>query len=116
MDTNGMFSIFDIFVVGVGLYLLYTWYLLKFKGEVKESVLLSKGFPYKRCKDKEGYKAFIGPKLLVLGMIALLAGCVGLINDYQDFLGAYYIIVAVVFFAVVIWFSLMVRKAYKLFW
>ena len=53
MDNNSLFSFMDILIAGCGIYLMYCWYLLQFKGEVKKGVLL----PDKstaHCKDLDG--------------------------------------------------------------
>ena len=36
MDTGSMFGIMDIIIVAAGVYILYAWYLLMFKGEIRE--------------------------------------------------------------------------------
>ena len=54
---NSMFSLMDLVIAACGVYILYVWYLLKFKGEIKENILLPKDVPVKRCKDKAGYVA-----------------------------------------------------------
>ena len=46
-----MESIFGLFGLGCGLYCLYGYYLLKFKGEICSSILLPKDVNPKKCKD-----------------------------------------------------------------
>ena len=50
-----MESIFGLFGLGCGLYCLYGYYLLKFKGEICSSILLPKDVNPKKCKDFRGY-------------------------------------------------------------
>ena len=111
-----MFVLMDVLVVGAGIYFLYCWYLLWFKKEVKEGVLLSKEYPFKKCKDKEGYTRYVAPRLLVLGIVSIMVGIIGLLNDRYQFLGSWYLLVSVAFFLIIIWFALIVKKSYKLFW
>ena len=37
---DSMFSLMDLIILGSGAYVLYCYYLLKFKGEIKEGLLL----------------------------------------------------------------------------
>ena len=78
---DSMFVLFDMLLLGLGVYLLYAWYLLKFKGEVKENILLVKEYPFKKCKDKNGYFAYTAPRLFVFALICSVAGAIGLAND-----------------------------------
>ena len=115
MDTNQMFSLMDILMLAAGAYLLYAWYLLMFKNEIKEGVLIQKD-SFKKCKDIEGYKKYIGPKLFVLVICALLSGGIGLYSDYvQQVNSTFYLILTVVFFVILIWFATRVKKAESMF-
>lgn len=115
MDENA-FMILDIFILGLGCYLLYAWYLVKFKGEVKENLFLAREYPLKKCKDKNGYLAYIAPRLLIFALVSVAAGVIGIADDCLGFLGGYYMILSLCFFAAAIWFAFVVKKCYKLFW
>ena len=52
---DSMFSLMDLIILGSGAYVLYCYYLLKFKGEIKEGLLLPKGTNVKKCTDKAAY-------------------------------------------------------------
>ena len=52
---NGMEGIFGIIGIGAGLYSLYAWFQLKFKGIINTSILVPKDTNIKKCKDKEAY-------------------------------------------------------------
>ena len=54
---NGMEGIFGIIGIGAGLYSLYAWFQLKFKGIINTSILVPKDTNIKKCKDKEAYRA-----------------------------------------------------------
>ena len=75
-----MESIFGLFGLGCGLYCLYGYYLLKFKGEICSSILLPKDVNPKKCKDFRGYCNEAQWPLLILGVIGTLYGAVDLYN------------------------------------
>ena len=79
---NGMEGIFGIIGIGAGLYSLYAWFQLKFKGIINTSILVPKDTNIKKCKDKEAYRAAAGPKLLVLAVVLILYGAEDLYNTY----------------------------------
>ena len=54
---NGMEGIFGIIGIGAGLYSLYAWFQLKFKGIINTSILVPKDTNIKKCKDKEAYRS-----------------------------------------------------------
>ncbi len=115
MNTNQMFSIMDLFMVVAGLYLMYSWYLLQFKNEIREGVLVQQG-EGKRCKDIEGYKKYIGPKLLIFAICAIAAGALGLYSDYVHPVNNFvYLGLTVFFFAVLVLFVRYTKKAEKMF-
>lgn len=116
MDSGNMFMFMDILVAGCGAYVLYAFYLMKFKGEVKENLLLSQDIKWAKCKDKDGYIAYIAPKLLIMGICTLISGLLGLLNDYTNLFGMGYLIITSIFLAVVIWFAVVIKKAVKKFW
>lgn len=111
-----MFVFLDLLMFAVGVYFIYVWYLLKYKGQVKEEVLLSKAYPYRRCKDKDGYRAYIAPRLLIIALVCVVSGGLNLVNDFTNFMGALYIIFSVLFCVILIWFTMVIKKACKKFW
>ena len=116
MDTSSMFAFMDLLVIVAGIYVLYSFYLLKFKKEIKQGVLIPKDVNPKSCKDLEGYIGYMGPKTLVLGLAAIASGGVGLYNDLAaPVRGAVYWVVFGLFFAALIWFMYGTRKADKRF-
>ncbi len=116
MDSS-VFGILDVIFVGAGIYVLYAWFLMKTKGEIKTSILMSKDINLKKCKDLEAYKAYIAPKMLIFGIASLVYGAVGLINAnvYALPLPVYFAVMAF-FMAVLIWFAYATRKGVQKFW
>ena len=115
MNTNQMFAIMDFIMVGAGLYLLFAWYLLQFKNEIREGVLVQQGMG-KKCKDPEGYKKYIGPKLLIFALCAIGSGALGLYSDYvRPINSILYLCLTGVFFVVLVLFVRYIKKAQDMF-
>lgn len=114
---DNIWSLMDIIFVGAGLYMLYALFLMKKTGEIKTSMLLSREVDIRKCKDLEGYKKFIEPKMLIFSIAAIIYGGFGLFNSYVAPVPVvvYWMIMAL-FFAVLIWFALQSRKSVELFW
>lgn len=103
----------DILILGAGAYLLYAWYLLMYQGKVKEGVLVPTGSG-KKCRDIAGYQKFIGTKLLVFALTAIVCGVIGLVNDYVAQLNSLlYLGMTAIFFVVLIWFTTQAKKGEK---
>lgn len=113
---DNMFILMDVLVIGCGVYVIYAYYLLKTKGELKEKLLLSDDIKFNKCKDKPGYINYMSPRLLIFGIVCILCGAIGVLNDYTQFMGMGYVAVMVTFLAIVIWFAIIVKKSVKMFW
>ncbi len=114
---DNIWSFLDIIFVGAGFYMLYSWILLKKKGEIKQEVLMSKDVDLKKCKDLEGYKAYIAPKMLIFSVTAILYGGSGLVNSYVTTLpGILYSVLMIAFMVILVWFAVVTRKATEKFW
>ena len=57
---NSLWGFIGIFVLCCGIYALYSFVIMKVKGEINASILLGKDYTYKKCKDKEAYIAKTG--------------------------------------------------------
>ena len=114
---DNIWSMMDIIFAGAGAYMLYAWILMKKTWEIKTSLLLSKEVDIRKCKDLEGYKNFMAPKMLVFGITALVYGGYGLVNSYVFSMPmpVYWAVMAG-FFAVLVWFSVQSRKSVEMFW
>ncbi len=107
---------FDGVIIFFGCYIFYIYYLMKVKQDVREGMLLPKGYSFQRCKDKEGYIREMGPKLLVYGAEVLLCGVAGFVEDTYGNLGIVYLVVMVLFVVLTIWFAIQARNAVKKYW
>ena len=111
---NGMEGIFGIIGIGAGLYSLYAWFQLKFKGIINTSILVPKDMNIKKCKDKEAYRAAAGPKLLVLAVVLILYGAEDLYNTYVQSTGKLFWVMLVLVLAVLVWFAWTVKELHLL--
>lgn len=117
MNMDSLWSLMDFLFVGAGFYMIFSWYLLKTKGEIKADLVLPKDTNLKKCKDLDAYKAFIAPKMLVMGIGCLLYGVLGLVNTYAFSLPMpVYVGSMAVFFAVILWFAVQTKNGYKKYW
>lgn len=110
---NGMEGIFGIIGVGAGLYSLYAWFQLKFKGVINTSLLVPKDMNVSKCKDKAAYAAEAGPKLLILGIIFLLYGAEDLYNTYVQSTGVLFWVMLVLVLVALVWFTWACKKLNK---
>ena len=76
METSMMFGLMDLIVFVCCLYIIYAYYLLVAKNEIKQGILVSQKTDVRKCKDLEGYKKYIGIRLLAFGLAAVLSGAV----------------------------------------
>lgn len=113
---DSAYSFIDIIIILSGFYILYIYYLLKVKGEIKETLLLPKDTPIKKCKDKNAYISEMAPKVLVYGIIVVICGLLGLSESQMQLLGKWYLLVLVVFLCATIWFAGQTKKAVKKYW
>ena len=99
---DSMFSLMDLIILGSGAYVLYCYYLLKFKGEIKEGLLLPKGTNVN--------------KILLYGIAVLICGGFGVLETQTGLLGKWYLVVIAVFLAVTFWFAMVVKKSGEKYW
>ena len=113
---DSMFSLMDLIILGSGAYVLYCYYLLKFKGEIKEGLLLPKGTNVKKCTDKAAYTKEVENKVLLYGIAVLICGGFGVLETQTGLLGKWYLVVIAVFLAVTFWFAWVVKKSGEKYW
>ena len=116
-SMDNMWGFMDVIFAGAGLYVLYAAFLMKTTGEIKTSFLMNKDVELKKCKDLEGYKTFIFPKMVIFGVSTLLYGGAGMINSYVfSFPLPVYVVFMAIFMIVLIWFAVQARKGLQKFW
>ena len=114
MDPNSLYSSFgfiDIFVIAMGVYGLYSWYMLVKKHEIKKTLLLGGSTTPEQCTDMEGFAGYMGNKLLILSADLLIFGSFSAYNSFVADVGAILWVGMAVFLAIIIWYCLQLRKA-----
>ena len=109
MDDS-VWGFIGIFVLCCGIYALYSFVIMKTKGEINASILLGKDYVYKKCKDKEAYIAKTAPALLIFGLVAVIYGVIDVINCYVYSMFAADMTAMVIFFVVLVWFGVYTRN------
>ena len=113
---DSMFSLMDLIILGSGAYIIYCYYLLKFKGEIKEGLLLPKGTNVKKCTDKAAYIKEVENKILLYGVAVLICGGFGVLETQTGLLGKWFLVVIAVFLVVTVWFAMVVKKSGEKYW
>ncbi len=107
-------SLMDIIIVAGCIYMLYGYFLLMFKNEIKKGLILSSQSDPSKCKDLEGYKKYVGPRLLIFSICGIVSGCIGIARDNMaNFPAAVYWVAYLLFAAAIVWFTISIRKAEK---
>ena len=118
MDMNNFYSSFgfiDIIVICMGVYGLYSWYMLVKKHEIKKTLLIGGSTTPEQCIDIEGYAGYMGSKLLVLSADLLIYGTFSAYNSYVADVGMALWIGMVIFLAVIVWYCVHLHKADELY-
>lgn len=109
----GFGGIIDGIIFACGVYMLYSAYLMKTKGELKVGWLVSKNINLERSKDVPGYIRYMYPRVLIFASCTLVYSIIGLYSTYFSPLGTVQTITFAGFFAIVIWFAYISTKASK---
>ncbi len=115
MDTGAMFGFMDIIVLGCGIYGLYSWNMLVNKHEIIKTFLIGGSNQPQDCTDIEGFANYMGPKLLILSVVMIVFGGISAYNDYVQSIGMIYWVLTAGFFAAIVWYCVMLRKADRMF-
>jgi hypothetical protein len=117
MNVDSIYALMDAVIVGSGVYVLYLYYVMVKSGTLQENALMPKSVNVKKCKDVEGYIQFTGKKQLIFGIVAIICGGIGLLQDFTQKVGIVpYMVAITVFFVYALWYAMQVKKATKLFW
>ena len=112
MKAYTVMSIMDILFIAGGLYMLYSAFLLLKKNEIRKGLVLSSGQDPSKCKDLEGYKKYIGPRLIAFAICAIITGLAGIVRTkVPSFPEAVYWIIYFLFFGAIVWFAIGAKKA-----
>ena len=115
MDIYSSFGFIDVIVGIVGVYGFYSWYMLVKKHEIKKTLLVGGDSNPAKCKDIEGFAAFMGNKLLILSTAMVVFGGISSYSSYVQSIGNVIWVGLALFLVVVIWYCVQLRKADKLY-
>jgi hypothetical protein len=110
MDFGGMI---DGLMLACGIYMLYSAYLMKTKGELKVGWLVSKNINLERSKDVPGYIRYMYPRIVAFSVCTIIYGLIGVYSTYYKPLGMIQIASFAVFFVLVVYFAVVSTKASK---
>lgn len=108
-----MNSLFGLIGLGFGIYCLYAFYMLKFKKEINQTIMLPKEARTRKCKDFDSYCKGVGTPLLFLGIVVTVYGATDLYSASKGeispvFWGLFFLVWVALF-----WFMAAVRKNNK---
>lgn len=113
MAYDGIFNLIDIFVLGYGLYALYSAYVLQHDGKIIRMFLVFKETDLDSCKDLQGFANFMAPKLWALGGIMIAYGVVALVNTHIVSIESLFWVMMAVFLLGLVWYAIEVKKAMR---
>ncbi len=117
MTSDSFYSLIDLAITAGGVYVIFATLMMMKTGVLKQNGLMPGNTDIKKCKDTAGYIKFIGPKQLGFGILLVLCGGVGLIQDYTDLLGgSVYLISMLLVLAYIFFLSVQAKKALRMFW
>ena len=95
-------AVFDIVIIGFGIYMIVAGVKMKKTGEISSMVLAEEEL--KKCKDKDGFINYIYWKEAIFGAVMAVTGILGLVNELVKSLGKFNYVEVVLFLAVFLWF------------
>lgn len=112
---NDIWNFMDIIILGLGVYGLYSAYMLQNKGEIIKLFLVFKDTDVRACKDLPGYAALMAPKLYTLSTIMVVYGIISLINTYLVNVAGLYTLFVILFIGSLLWYGMAVSRALKIY-
>lgn len=76
-----MYSFIDLLCIIGGGYLVYAGVVMKTQGKIVSNVVMNKGADESALRDKEGFIQYLYLKLIIVGVVVMLAGVANIIND-----------------------------------
>ena len=101
--------IIDLLIIACGVYVIY-WAMQMIQTKKIPEMLVGKGFPTSRAKDKEGFIKATFPMTLVLGVILFAVGMIGALGVFA----AYPLVdtlLSIVLIAIIIVYGIFLLKA-----
>lgn len=76
-----MYSFIDLLCIIGGGYLVYAGVVMKTQGKIVSNVVMNKGADESALRDKEGFIQYLYLKLIIVGVVVMLAGVANIVND-----------------------------------
>lgn len=76
-----MGNVIDILFMGSGIYLIFSAFMARKNGTITANVMLGKNMDEKCIKDKAGYITYMYKRILIAGILVVIAGLINFIND-----------------------------------
>ena len=103
------FIIIDAVTLILGIYIIFVSLRMK-KSDKIESTFVAED-EMKKIKDTAGYIAYIYPKSLAFGIVIFVISIVAIVSDCFKKIPCWSYVEMIIFVAVIIWFSNMLRNA-----
>lgn len=117
MNTDSLFAIFDAVMFGAGIYCLYSWYMMKFKGVIHENrMTIPSDQDIGSCVNPAAYMQYMGPRILMFSILSIIFGGINLLSHAMPIPTELQFICLAVLFAVIVWFAFVIRKSVQAFW
>ena len=103
------FIIIDAVTLILGIYIIFVSLRMKKSGQIEITFVAEDEM--KKIKDTAGYIAYIYPKSLVFGIVIFVISIVAIVSDCLKKIPYWSYVEMIIFVAVIIWFSNMLRNA-----
>ncbi len=111
----GMGGFVDMLFAASGIYLIYTALMAKKTGTVSANTMLGKNISEKVIKDKLGFIEYMYKRILLAGILIVIAGMINLYNDYFVFSNALTWIASAIILAAIIIYVIAYKNGQKQF-
>lgn len=103
------FIIIDAVTLILGIYIIFVSLRMKKSGKIESTFVAEDEM--KKIKDTAGYIAYIYPKSLTFGIVIFVISIVAIVSDCLKKIPYWSYVEMIIFVAVIIWFSNMLRNA-----
>lgn len=110
-----MYSFIDLLCIIGGGYLVYAGAVMKTQGKIVSNVVMNKGADESALRDKEGFIQYLYLKLIIVGVVVMLAGAANIVNDLTMKSAILATVLNCVFAAAIIVYAVFINKALKKF-
>lgn len=105
----------DILCMLCGVYLIYSGIAMKVQGKIVGNVVLGKNMNENAIRDKDGFIRYLYLKLVITGVVIILAMVVSIACSYMDWPRITSTIASVLFAAAIVAYVFFLKQAFKKF-